>query len=40
VIDFMSVVEGKFVPVTEAKRSSLGQAMRQCLMVYNEGHER
>ena len=36
VIDFISVMEEKFVLVVEAKRSSLGQAMRQCLMVMKD----
>ena len=35
-VDFISVMEEKFVLVIEAKRSSLGQAMRQCLMVLKD----
>ncbi|KAI5837451.1 hypothetical protein DFP73DRAFT_619587 [Morchella snyderi] len=32
VVDLISVTEEKFAPTVEAKRSSLGQAMRQCLL--------
>ena len=35
-VDFISVMEEKFVLVIEAKRSSLGQVMRQCLMVMKD----
>lgn len=33
VVNLISVTEEKFVFIVEAKRSSLGQAMRQCLLL-------
>ena len=35
-VDLVSVTEEKFTPIVEAKRSFLGQAMKQCLLVMKD----
>ena len=35
-VDLVSVTEEKFVLIVEAKRSSLGQAMKQCLLAMKD----
>jgi len=35
-VDLVSVTEEKFVPIVEAKRSSLGEAMKQCLLAMKD----
>ncbi|KAF8534429.1 hypothetical protein BDD12DRAFT_809376 [Trichophaea hybrida] len=39
VMDRISVTEEKFVLVIEAKRSSLGEAMKQCLLSLNDARD-
>ncbi|RPB26528.1 hypothetical protein L211DRAFT_770070, partial [Terfezia boudieri ATCC MYA-4762] len=35
-VDLVSVAEERFVLIVEAKRSSLGQAMKQCLLAMKD----